>query len=113
MDNRYKNNEKIINNSSIYKQYLQDRNIKRLVQYSTFDFGSLKDIKSYGLDSVTHKVEPFEKLYTISQRYYGAPEYGWLICYTNKLSSELQISVGDSLIIYLPLESVLGLLANV
>lgn len=113
MDNRYKNNEKIINNSSIYKQYLQERDIKKLIQYSTFDFGNLKDINSYGIDSVLHRVEPYDKLYTISDRYYNSPEYGWLILYTNKRSNEMQIKTGDFLTIYLPLENVLGLLRNV
>jgi hypothetical protein len=45
----------------------------------------------------------------ISQKYYGSPEYGWLICYTNKISNELQIKDGDILVIYLPLASVLEL----
>jgi hypothetical protein len=113
MDNRYKNNEKILNNSTIYKQYLQERNIKNLVQYSTFNFGNLKNIEDSGIDSVEHSVEPFDKLYSISQRYYGSPEYGWLICYTNRISNELEIKTGDVLTIYVPLESVLGLLRNV
>jgi hypothetical protein len=46
----------------------------------------------------------------ISQKYYKSPEYGWIICYTNGLSSELLINAGDVLIIYLPFQTVLGLL---
>jgi len=110
MDNRYKNNQKIINNSQIYKQYLQERNIKKLTQYSTFNFNNLKDINSLNLEAVTHTVQPFEKLYMLSQKYYGSPEYGWLICYTNTIPSEMEIKVGDSLLIYLSLESLLELL---
>lgn len=112
MDNRYKNNEKIINNSSIYKQYLQERKIKNLVQYSTFNFSRLREVDNYGLDVISHVVQPFEKLYQISQKYYGSPEYGWLICFTNTIPNELEIKTGDALSIYIPLQAVLGLLNN-
>lgn len=110
MDNRYKNTQKIINNSDTYKQYLQDRDIKKLVQYSTFNFNNLRSISTSNIESISHVVQPFEKLYMISQKYYGSPEYGWLICFTNQKANELQINTGDSLLIYLPLQSVLELL---
>lgn len=109
MDNRYKNTQKIINNSSLYKQFFKDKNLKNVVQYSTFDFRNLKNIDELNLETVAHTVQPFERLYMISQKYYGTPEYGWLICYTNKISNELEIQDGDVLIIYLPLASVLEL----
>lgn len=109
MYNRYSNINKLLNNSPIYKQLLKDKNLKSLVQYATFDFSNLKNIDQYNLDTTTHIVEPYERLYMISQKYYGSPEYGWLILFTNKISNELNIKTGDPLVIYLPLESVLGL----
>lgn len=110
MDNRHKSTQKIVNNSDIYSQYLKDRNIGKLVQYSTFDFNRLRDINTLNIESIAHTVQPFEKLYSISQKYYGSPEYGWLICFTNGKANELQINTGDTLLIYLPLQSVLELL---
>lgn len=110
MNNRYSKTNKLLNNSPIYKQLLNEKNLKNLVQYATFNFNNLKNINQYNFDSTTHIVEPFERLYMISQKYYGSPEYGWLIAYTNKISNELEIKSGDPLIIYLPLESVLELL---
>lgn len=110
MYNRYLNNQQIINNSELYEQFLKKRNLKNLLQYSTFDFGNLKEIRNADIDIIYHTVQPFEKLYNISQKYYNAPEYGWLICYTNKIPSELEINIGDILMIYSPLGSVLELL---
>ena len=110
MDNRYKNTQKIINNSQLYKSFLQSRDMKKLTQYATFDFNNLRSINTSNIESVAHTVQPFEKLYMISQQYYGSPEYGWLICFTNSISNELQINTGDTLLIYLPLQEVLGLL---
>ena len=110
MYDRYKKSEKIINNSEEYSNTFKEKNVKNILQYSSYDFKNLKNIEDYNLEMVVHTVEPFEKLYMISQKYYGSPEYGWLICYTNKLSNELSIGIGTVLNIYFPLEEVLGLL---
>lgn len=107
MSNRYKKNEKIINNSFLYKDILDKKNI---TQYATFRFNELKNIESYNLDYVLHKYQPNDKLFMISQKYYNSPDYGWLICYANKISNELEIKIGTDLKIYLPLSSLLELL---
>lgn len=109
MFNRYDRIQRIKNNSIEYRDFLRTKNLKNLEQYTTFSFGELKDINTYGLESVLHVVQPFEKLYNISQKYYGSPEYGWLICYTNKIANEMLINTGTGLKIYLPLQGVLGL----
>jgi hypothetical protein len=109
MSSRYTNTRKIINNTDLYKQVFRDKKIKNITQYSTYNFGNLQNIDEYNLETVFHEVQPFEKLYMISQKYYGSPEYGWLICYTNKISNEMLIQDGQGLLIYLPLISVLEL----
>jgi hypothetical protein len=110
MNNRYNKVQKVINNSEQYEDLLKQKGLNTLVQYKTFDFSKLKNLDITSLDSIIHIVQPFERLYNISQKYYGAPEYGWLICYLNKLSSELEIKSGDGLIIYIPLQSILGMI---
>lgn len=110
MFKRYENTQLLRNNSNIYKQMFNQKKIKNLLQYSTFDFGELKNLENYNLEIITHEVQPQDRLYTISQKYYGSPEYSWLICYTNKKSNELLINTGDLLLIYVPLETLLGLL---
>jgi hypothetical protein len=108
VNNRYNKTQQIINNSDQYEDLLKQKGLNTLVQYKTFDFSKLKNIDKTSLDSILHKVEPFERLYMISQKYYGSPEYGWLICYMNRISSELDIKSGDSLIIYIPLRDIIG-----
>jgi hypothetical protein len=110
MDNRYSNTRKLLNNSTLYKQLLNQKKLNNLIQYTTFDFKNLKNLKDYNLDVILHTVQPNESLFMISQKYYNAPEYGWLICYTNRIGSELQINDGDILKIYVPLEMLLELL---
>jgi hypothetical protein len=109
MFNRYNRTTKLINNSSDYQELFDQKKIQYITQYSSFDFNKLKNIQDYDLDSTLHVVQPSERLYMISQKYYGSPEYGWLICYTNKISNELSINIGTVLTIYFPLNNVLGL----
>lgn len=110
MFNRYNRMQAIINNSNSYIDIFKQKNLNSIRQYPTYDFKNLKFIDTSNLELVTHVVQPFDKLYTISQKYYNSPEYGWLILYTNKLSSELQIDIGSVLNIYFPLEGLLELL---
>jgi hypothetical protein len=113
MYDRYRKTQKIINQSDVYKTYFQKNKIKSITQYATYRFGNLKDISKTDIQFVLHTVEPFEKLYNISNKYYNSPEYGWLICYLNEKPNEMEISAGDILKIYYPIDEVLGLLNNV
>lgn len=108
MNNRYNKTQQIINNADQYEELLKQKGLNTLIQYKTFDFSKLRNIDKKSLDSIIHKVEPFERLYMISQKHYGSPEYGWLICYMNNLSSELDIKSGSRLIIYIPLRDIIG-----
>lgn len=110
MYNRYRKNNIVINNSPSYKQVLDDKNIKLIRQLTTFDFSKLNDPEIENLQKTIHIVESNERLYQISNLYYDSPEYGWLICYTNKLSSELQIYPGMALTIYYPLADLMRFL---
>lgn len=106
MFNRYKNTQIIINNSKIYEEVFEQKKVNNIRQYSTFDMnGIISAIKN--LPNRTHIVQPYEKLDSISQYYYERPEYGWLICLTNKISNELQIEPGLLLRIYFPLATIL------
>lgn len=107
---RYEKTNKIRNASQEYRDLLDRKKIKIINQYSTFDFNRLKDVDLYKFDIIQHTVAPFERLYNISYKYYASASYGWLICYTNKISNELDIKVGDVINIYLPLENLLGLM---
>ncbi len=107
---RYKNKQALINNSDKYAPFRKSRGIKTLTQHQTFDMSRLQNLKTANLFKVVHVVQPFERLSHISQKYYNAPEYGWLICATNAIANEMLISEGMSLMIYLPLQDVLGVL---
>jgi len=99
------------NASSNYNNLFQERNIKFIDQYTTLDISKLKDIGTE-FNFLIHKVAPFETIHDISIKYYESPQYGWLICYTNKIGSELEINIGKILKIYYPLQSILQLVSQ-
>lgn len=110
MNNRYLNSPTILNNAEAYKQIFKEKNIPYIVNYTTFNFSNLINIDDYGINFILHDVSFNEKLYQISQKYYGSPDYAWLICFLNKLSNETLIDVNTTLKIYYPLNKVLGVL---
>jgi hypothetical protein len=109
MFNRYTKTSKIINNSEIYEDVFKNKNIKNILQYSTFDFKNLKNLITSEKEFIVHTVQPFDKLYMISHKYYGSPEYGWLILFSNNLSDETKLKINQTLRIYIPLNEILEL----
>jgi hypothetical protein len=107
---RYKNKRTIVNDSDKYQSIRTAKGLKTLTQHQTFDLSGLQRLQSANLFTVTYRVQPFDKLFMISQKFYNSPEYGWLICATNTIANEMLITEGTLLIIYLPLEQVLGVI---
>ena len=105
MYSRYRNTKQAINISPLYKETFLNKKTTSLQHYSLFQFNQADLSNSI---KITHPVEPNEKLYMISQKYYETPELGWVILYTNGLSSELQLQTGMILNIYLDLRKILG-----
>lgn len=110
MYSRYEKIRKIVNGTELYKDILNNKSSSNLQHYSFDTFANLRSADLSSMPKILHVVQPFEKLYTISQQYYNSPEYGWVILYTNSIPSELQILPGMSLNIYLDLRILLGLL---
>jgi len=110
MANRYNKSQILLNNSESYWEFFKNKNVQYIRQLATFDFNKLKTLNASNVEYIVHIVQPFDKLYMLSQKYYNSPEYGWLILYTNKIGSELNIKVNDVLTIYFPLQSLLELL---
>lgn len=110
MYNRYYNSRPVINTLELYSDILRRKKLNGIVQHQTYSFNLLQEFRDMNMDAVVHIVQPGEKLFTISQKYYNSPDLGWLICYTNNISNELNIRVNQPLNIYFPVEELLRLL---
>ena len=49
-----------------------------------------------------------DRFYKLAHKYYGKPEYWWVIAFYNKKASEAEFKVGDLYFVPLPLEDILG-----
>jgi hypothetical protein len=111
MFSRYKqNNSIIINNSALYTDLIIQKGITELTQNRFFSFKKLQNINLDNFEFINHIYTESDRLYNISNKYYGSPEYGWLILYLNKLSNELILTEGYPLRIYFPKEYFIDLL---
>lgn len=104
MFSRYNKIGNLVNNSSEYDDIRLKKGLTFLTQKKFFDFSRLQSINLENFEYITHIFSENERLYNISTKYYGSPEYGWLILYLNRISSELKIRNGDILKIYFPKE---------
>jgi hypothetical protein len=109
MYSRYKNIRKLVNNSELYDEILTNKSSSFLEHYAINKFEALKKTNLDSMPKIFHVVQPFERLYNISNLYYRSPEFGWVILYTNNLSSEIHIMEGMTLTIYLNIAKLLGL----
>lgn len=105
---RYNKTNKFINNTEEYSSFFEERQMNPPAQVGTFKINEDMTSNISSLNYVFHKYRVGERLYNISNKYYGDPSYWWLILLTNKLENHFQLYDGIPLKIYLPLQSVLG-----
>jgi hypothetical protein len=107
---RYRKTDKTKNIDEDYKKVFSSRfGPTGLVQYTTT---TIKQPTDEELLNVTYATETWalgKRLYKLSFKYYGDSQYWWLIALFNKLGTEADLKVGDTVNIPLPLDIVLNL----
>jgi hypothetical protein len=98
---RYDKSKSIINNSRVYQDIFDEKDLKSIFQKPTFSF---QDLQNIGFkDPITYIWNKTDKIYNISNRFYGTSDLYWVILYSNRYTSPFQIKEGDILYIYLTL----------
>jgi nucleoid-associated protein YgaU len=108
MINRFSNREIIKNESKRYYDYLSDRDKKYINQYNTPTFKYPTEDELKKISYIEHVWTIGDRLYKLSNRYYGDPYDWWIILKFNKIGSEFMIKTGDVIKIPTPLEDILG-----
>jgi len=100
MIERYSNRTIFNNSQDMYKNLLNNRNLKNIKQYETvnytIDFSSI----AQNMQIINHVWSLGDRYYKISNKYYGDPKDWWVIALYNTKPTESNILVGD--IIYVP-----------
>jgi hypothetical protein len=105
---RYTAREIFLNNDRNYKNvFFKNRDIQETFQYDMprISYPTPSEIRSF--ENVLRVWRATDTLYNISNEYYSAPEYWWVIAWYNKKASEAEFKVGEQFYVPLPLEAVL------
>lgn len=108
MIDRFTNRDIIVNNADRYRQYLADRDKKVINQYNTptFKYPTEDQLKKIGY--IEHIWTVGDRLYKLSNKYYGDTRDWWIILKFNKIGSEFMINTGDVIKIPTPIEDIIG-----
>ena len=105
---RYRNENLIENSAPEYQKILEDRNVSFIVQYSS---PKLKELRVEDLDGInieTHVWKSGDRYFKLADQYYGDPTYWWIIAYFNSAPLETDLSLGQNVLIPLPLDRIVA-----
>jgi len=108
MYNRYLNRVVRINDEEIYKEFFDQRGIRKLNQYLTPVMPQLTMTRRMALETAEHVWKSGDKLYKLAARFYGDPSLWWLIAWYNEKPTEAHFKLGTTVYIPLPLGRILG-----
>ncbi len=101
---RYIDYTKAINNLDRYKDILEKRGVKKIIQYRT------RTMKHFDIESL-HYVEKSwtdgDSYWKLSNEFYGDPQYWYVIARFNNKPTEAHIKIGESIMIPLNLSAAL------
>lgn len=105
---RYSNTPIFLNANENYKNtFFEKRDIHQTFQYSLSVMGYPSPSAIRSMTNIPLVWKATDKLYNISNEYYGSPDYWWIIAFYNKKASEAEFKVGDLYFVALPLENML------
>ena len=87
------NRDKFTNNLDEYKDLLDKREVENIEHYLTFTINTDSYKDSY--TTYEHVWKKGDKLYKLSQRYYGNIDNWWVIALYNNKPTDAHFSVGD------------------
>tara|TARA_R100000234_G_C4948482_1_gene156235 strand:+ start:356 stop:694 length:339 start_codon:yes stop_codon:yes gene_type:complete len=110
MSSRYRKRNILINNDDSYNQQFKNRGVNSIEHFATAE---LKYPKSTELEGVTIHTENYsvgDRYYKFAQKYYGDPNYWWVIAHYNQKPTENLFNIGDVVYIPTPLTRILEIL---
>ena len=106
---RYSKREIFINKNLKYKNaFIKQRDVEQIPQYDVVRIAYPSPAEINALNNVVLAWSATDKLYNLATKYYGSPQYWWVIAWYNKKATEAEFSVGETFFVPLPLEDVLG-----
>ena len=107
---RYSNRKKAINENDLYRNSLENRGVKKVIQYKTptMSYPSVEETRR--ITTVTHVWAHGDRFWKLANQYYADPNMWWVIAHYNKKPTEAHVEIGTEINIPQPLSRILKLL---
>jgi len=110
MVSRYDSREMFINAEEKYDDLLAKRNTKSILQYNTANLKHPTSTEIANLTTVNHVWREGDRFWKLAAKYYNQPKLWWILAWFNRMPTEGQVSLGDVVVVPLPLEKILDYL---
>lgn len=107
MASRFDGRNVIVNQSEIYKDFLQKRGINQFRQFATPKLRYPTEEEIGKLQVIGHIWGHSDHYWKLAQQYYSEPDLWWIIAWYNQKPAEFMIKTGDVIFIPLPLDRIL------
>ena len=110
MPTRYTYSRVITNDSDYYKPLRAKRGVRKILQQATPSLRQPTYLQRTQMNTSKHIWKYGDRLYNLSNQFYGDPRYWWVIAWWNSFPTETTIPLGTPLMIPLNLEQALRVL---
>ena len=107
MPQRYQRRARRTNQEELYENVLEDRGVRRIVQYTTPELPTITPEMRSQLMREKHIWKIGDSFQKLAEVYYGDPRYWWVLAWYNAKPTDALAKVGDTIRIPMPLERIL------
>ena len=104
---RYSGTEIILNDLDEHKEFFESRGKQFIMQHRVNSLKALSLSEIASLHQHMHLWKQADKFWKLADKYYGESRYWWVIAQYNQKPTEAHVSVGDVVIVPMPLQQVL------
>ena len=94
-------------NKKIYQKILDSRGVDSIVHHGKMRLNKPEIHEMASLSKISHPWASGDKMYKLSDKYYGKTDYWWLIAWFNKMPLDFFYRPGQIVYIPVPLEEAL------
>jgi nucleoid-associated protein YgaU len=110
MPTRYNKARTIINSSDYYAPLRKSRDLKQIVHYTTLKVKNPSVAERASVKTTRHIWKYGDRLYNLSNKFYGDPRYWWVISWWSGYGVEADIKTGAVILIPIDIEDALRVL---
>ena len=112
MPSRYRDKTKFLNKSELYENLFFDRRVNFIEQYRTYTMHHIDATENSTLSTISHTWKLGDRFYKLAYKHYNDSSLWWIIAWYNFKPTESHVSLGEIILVPLPLSKVVSLMRN-